>query len=747
MRQLRLTLVVSLALLLLASTLLSAPLGAQQPPSPAARADSAARLTIDRIFRRGDFDPDPAPTIRWMKDGRSYVDLRGAREGGGTDVLRIDLATGDTVVLASAATLAEGGKRLEIEDVRLSGDETKALLFHSSRPLVPHKEGGFYHLLDLKTGRLTPLARGAGARPMQHAKLSPDARRAAFVRDSDLWVVDLATGAERRLTRDGSETILNGITDWVYDEELDLEDAWAWSPDGRRIAYLRFDQSRVPQDPLVRDTAVSPGVTLYRHPKAGQPNSRVRAAVVDVATGVARALETGPDTGVYLARLGWSGDSVVIQRLPRRQDRVDVLMLSAATGRGRTVISERDTAWVDLQDQPVWLDGGRRFLWSSDRSGWRQIYLHERDGTLVRQVTLDGADVLGVQGVDEANGLVYVQAAWPDPTQKQIVRYPLAGGRGEPMSATPGTHALDVGPGAKWAVETYSRIHAPPTISAIELPSYAARRVLVANRRVKDNLARLDTRPPELFKLPLPDGTTLDAYRIVPTSFDSTRKYPVLLYVYGGPASPTVTDSWGDNRYHVHHLLAQRGYVVVSVDPHGAAWRGREWRKSTVGRLGLRESDDVIAAIRWMGTRPWADASRIAMWGRSYGGFMTALVAGRAGPLLKVAMPVVPVSDWRFYDSIYTERYMRTPAENPEGYRVTAPLTYASGVTARMLIVWSTGDDNVHPTNTVQYADKLIEAGTPFTMVMYPGRPHPLPGRATRAHWYGSMVQFVIDHL
>jgi dipeptidyl-peptidase 4 len=712
-----------------------------------ARSDSAARLTIDRIFRRGDFDPDPAPTIRWMQDGQSYVDLRSAT-GGGSDIVRVDLPTGDTTVLIAAAQIVGAdGKRLEIEDVALSSDETKALIAHDSRPLLPHKDGGFYHVVDLRTKRLTPLSRGP--LPLQHAKLSPDGRRAAFVRDNDLWLVDLSSGAERRLTRDGSETILNGISDWVYDEEFDIEDAWRWSPDSKRIAWIRFDQSRTPKDPLVRDTAVYPTVTFYRHAKPGQPNSRVRVGVVDVATGASRWLDIGADTSSYIPRLGWLGvDSVVVQRLPRRQNRIDVLMLSAATGRGRTVITERDSAYVDVQDQPVWIDGGRRFLWSSDRSGWRQIYLYERSGTLVRQITADGMDVVDIEGVDQAGRGVYVQVAAPDPTQKQIMRFNLdAAGPGTRVTETPGTHALDIGPGARWGVETYSRIHGPPTITAMSLAGTTARRVLVENARVKGNLARLDVRPPEFFRIPMPDGTVRDAYRIVPSSFDSTRKYPVLLYIYGGPANPTVTDAWGDNRYHFHHLLAQQGYIVVSVDPRGAAWRGRDFRKATQYRLGFLESEDILNAIRWLGSRAWVDASRIGMWGRSYGGFMTALVAGRAGTLLKVAMPVVLVADWRLYDSIYTERYMWLPDENPEGYRLTAPLTYVDGISARLLISWSTGDDNVHPTNTVQYVDRLVAAGKPFEMVLYPGRPHPLPGKPTRAHWYGSMMRFVLEHL
>ncbi|HVE79707.1 MAG TPA: S9 family peptidase [Gemmatimonadaceae bacterium] len=725
------------------------------PMALAAQAEQAdpARLTIERIFARGEFRSAALPDAHWLTDGTGYIDLRPA-EGGGTDVVRVDLRSGRVSVLAEAAALIDdAGRRLEVEEITLSGDQTKALLFHSSVRVWRQNTRGVYHVLDLATRRVTPVSRTPGLQ--MFAKFSPDGRRVAFVRANDLWVADWAAGTERRLTTDGSADIINGTTDWVYEEELGLRDAYRWSPDGRRIAYWRFDQSQVPAFPMVNELALYPDVATLRYPKAGEPNAAVRVGVMDLADGRTRWIDVGGDTGLYIPRMEWLGsDSLVIQRMPRRQNRVDVLVAAAATGAvARTLLADRDSAYVDVEDHPWWVRGGRQFLWSSDRSGWRQIYLYDRSGRVLRQVTADGADVLGVAGVDERRGHVYVTVAAPDPTQRQVWRYPLDGKTnasprdGERVTRDPGTHQLDVGPNARFAIGVYSTAATPPVARAYSLPGMRVERTLGADTAVAARVRALAARPPQFFKVPMPDGTVLDAYRIVPAGFDSTRRYPVLMYVYGGPASPTVNDAWGGNRYLWHQMLAQNGYVVVSVDNRGAAWRGRAFRKVTQLDLGASESRDQIDAARWLAERAWVDPQRIGLWGWSYGGYMSSLTAARAGDLFRAAIAVAPVTDWRLYDSIYTERYMWTPQENAGGYERSAPLSYAGGLTARFLLVHGTGDDNVHPQNSTQLAERLIEAGKPFYQLLYPNRTHSITGGNAQAHLYASLTSFLDDYL
>jgi dipeptidyl-peptidase-4 len=786
-----------LATRILVAALLAAPLGAQSAP-----------LTIDRIFRSGELAPDGGPDVRWLKDGRSWVEARPAAGGGrGVDIVRVDAVTGQATVLVEAAALVDADRRpIPVEAIELSPDERKALLFSNSVRVWRSNTRGVYHVVDFGTKMVMPVATGStlgGARPshaadsmsgqalgkqrggvtggvpsfvgrglasgaadpdlQMFAKFSPDSRSVAYVRGNNLWVTDLTTGLSRQLTTDGSDDVINGTTDWVYEEELGLRDAFRWSPDSKRLAYWRFDQSAVPAYPIVDETSAQyPIVSVERYPKAGAPNSRVTVGVVDVAAcpatdgqnGAAGAcatrwLSVGPDTGQYLARMEWvDDDSVAVQRLARKQDRLDVMLVSATTGAGRTVLTERDSAYVDVEgDAVTWLASGRRFLLRTDRSGWRQYVLYDRAGRAVRQITPDGADYLELAAVDEAAGVAYVLGAAPTPMERQLFACPLVRGSCRRVTTTPGTHALSVSPNAKLAVDVRSRLGEPPVVTLVELPSLRAVRTLEDNADVAARLAASGVRRPEFIQVPMPDGVQLDAYRIVPPAFDSTRKYPVLMYVYGGPAAPQVNDAWAGTRFLWHEMLAQRGYVVVVVDNRGAAWRGRDFRKVTQFQLGVRESQDQIDAARWIGRQSWGDAARIGIWGWSYGGYMTALTLSRGGTVFKAGMSVAPVVDWRYYDTIYTERFMWTPQQNAEGYKRSAVLSYVGGLTARFLLAHGTGDDNVHPQNSIVLANALEAANKPFSMLLYPNRTHSISGGNAQPHLFESLTRFVLENL
>ncbi|MEJ7760376.1 MAG: S9 family peptidase [Gemmatimonadaceae bacterium] len=714
-------------------------------PLAASAQGGASMLTVDRIFAGRDFQSAPLPSIHWLADGKSYLGTK-SNAAGGSDFVRVDLATGQTTLLVDAsAIVGAAGKRLDIENIDLSSDETKALLFHDSERVWRQNTRGVYHVLDIASRRIVPISTKPGLQ--MFAKFSPNGRQVAFVRGNNLWVSDLA-GGERQLTTDGSETIINGTTDWVYEEEFGLSDAFRWSPDGRRLAFWRFDQSGVPSFPMVDETGLYPAVAPLRYPKAGQPNSTVRLGIISIASGATKWLQvaTGPD--VYIPRMNWAGnDSVVVMRMPRRQNRSELLMASAVSGITRAMVTDSDSAYVDVED-PVWIGDGRQFLWLSDRSGWRQLYLHDRSGKLVRQVTQTGSDVLGVVKVDEPRGTVYVQVAAPNATQRQVFRYSLNGGPGTRVTQGDGSHTLNVGPGGRYAIDTHSSFGIPSTMSLQEFPSMRRVRVIEDNAALKQRLSATGIRAGGFFRLPAADGTTmLDAYRLVPSTFDSTKKYPVLMYVYGGPASPQVNDSWGGTRYLWHQSLTQKGYVVVVVDNRGAAWRGRDFRKMTQNQLGKLESDDQIAAARWLGQRSWADSARIGIWGWSYGGYMTAMATMRGGNLFRMGMSVAPVTDWRLYDTIYTERFMWTPQDNGAGYTASAPLTHVNGLTAKFLLVHGLGDDNVHPQNSVQLMQKLQLARKPFSLMLYPNKTHSISGAGGTLHLYDTLTRFVLENL
>lgn len=736
------------------ATALAAPTASAQVASVTSRAESprdaaaAAQLTVDRIFRGGEFRGATLPETHWLKDGVSFIDVRAANGGAGSEIIRTDAVTGKTMVLVPAAALVgSDGKLLQVEDMTLSDDETKALLFHDSERVWRANTKGQWTVVDFTTRKLTQIAPNTPAK--MFAKFSPDNRRVAYVRNNNLFVWDLASGTERQLTSDGSANIINGTTDWAYEEELDLRDAFRWSPDGAHLAFLRLDQGQVPTMTLVNQTdSLYPIIEQYKYPKAGEPNSKARIGVVAVDGGAPRWIDTGNDSLVYLPRLGWVGaDSVWVERLPRRQNRAELMIASIATGRTRPILADSDSAYVDVID-PVWVNNNRQVLILSDRSGWRQLYLYDRDGKLVRQVTRDGADVINVFGVDDKTGSVYVREAAPTPTQSQIYRYTLDGKSGARVSTLAGSYNMSLAPGGTYAAVTRSTLNTPPTMTLNELPTMREIRVLGGNSKLAANLTALGIAPATFLQIPSADGhTMLDAYRMVPASFDAKKKYPVLMYTYGGPANPQVSDAWSGSRWLFHQMLTQHGYVVVVADNRGAAWRGRDFRKMTQYHLGLAESDDQIAVAKWIGQQPWGDARRVGIWGWSYGGYNTAMSAFRGGSVFRMAMSVAPVTDWRFYDSIYTERFMWTPQENVQGYMVSAPLNYINGLTAKYLLIHGTGDDNVHPQNSFVLAQALQVARKPFEMMFFPNKTHAISGPGGTLTVYSLLERFVLENL
>ena len=734
--------------------LAAAPLGAQHPGAQHPGAQQPSReptpLTVDRIFRTGEFALAPLPETHWLKDGESFIDVRASDSGTGSEIVRTDAVTGKTTVLVPASALVgTDGQPLEVEDMTLSDDETKALLFHHSERVWRENTKGQWTVVDFATRKLTPISPGTSAK--MFAKFSPDNRRVAYVRDNNLYVWDLASGTERALTTDGSANVINGTTDWAYEEEFDLRDAFRWSPDGTRIAFWRFDQSRVPTMTLVNQTdSLYPIVEQYKYPKAGEPNSVVKIGVVTVDGGATRWMNVGTDAdpSLYVPRMGWSGaDSVWIERMPRRQNRAELLMASAATGATRTILTDTDSAYVDVVD-PEWVSGGTQVLWTSDRSGWRQLFLYDRSGKLVRQLTQDGADVTAIVGVDEATGSVYVREAAPTPMEGQIYRYALAGGVGTRITQRSGTYDMSLAPGGRYAAVTWSALNAAPDERLYAMPSMREVRVLGDNQRFMRNLAAQHLSPATFIKVPSADGhTMLDAYRIVPADFDSTKKYPTLMYTYGGPAAAQVVDEWSGSRWLFHQMLAQHGYVVIVADNRGSAWRGSHFRKLTQWRLGLAESDDQIAVAKWIGRQSWGDPARVGIWGWSYGGYNTAMSAFRGGRTFKVAMSVAPVTDWRFYDTIYTERFMGTPQENPEGYKVSSPLQYAAGLTAKYFLAFGTGDDNVHPQNSFVLTQQLEILRKPFSVMFFPNKTHAIAGLGGTLTIFTDLERFVLENL
>jgi dipeptidyl-peptidase-4 len=722
---------------------------------PATAADMLRRLYASRDFASQGFGP-----ARWMSGGAAYTTVEpSALVPGAQDIVRYETATGARSVLVSARQLVpkDAQTPLDIDDYEWSQGDSSLLVFTNTRKVWRRNTRGDYWVLGRSSGSLRKLGGpDAAEATLMYAKFSPQGDRVAYVRGGDIYVERLADGTITRLTADADSLHVNGMTDWVYEEEFDLRDAFRWSPDGTKIAFWRFDMTGVRTFTLINDTdSLYPFTIPIQYPKTGTPNSAVRAGIVSADGGSTTWIYFADDArDNYLPRMAWVGSKeLVLQRMNRQQNTNRVMLADAVTGGTRVLLTERDSAWLDVVDEIDWLPGNTRFLWPSERDGWRHVYTVARDGSRPVLITPGSFDVIDIAAVDAAGGWLYYIASPANATQRYLYRTRLDGG-GRPERLTPaeatGTHAYDISPGARWAIHTASRFDSPPITDLVRLPSHQVVRTLVENAALRVAVDSLITRPTEFFTVKVGDGQSLDGWMIRPRSFDSTKTYPVLMYVYGEPAGQTVLDRWSGTGALWHRMLADHGYVVASVDNRGTpAPRGRAWRKVVYGRIGVissREQADAVQALTR--ARPYLDSTRVAIWGWSGGGSSTLQALFRYPEVYQVGMSVAPVPDQRLYDTIYQERYMGLPSENGEGYRLGSAITFADGLRGRLLLVHGSGDDNVHYQGTERLVNRLVALGKQFDLMVYPNRSHCVcEGRGTSLHVYSLLTRYLLEHL
>ena len=735
---------------------LGSTLAAQRP------AADTSLLTVDRIFGSPEFRGGTFGPLAWLADGGYTTLERAAGNKPGRDIVRYDTETGLKTILVPATRLVPPGDStpLDIEEYTWSPDGRRLLIFTNSQQVWRTNTRGDYWVLDLAGWTLKKLGGTGPASTLMFAKFSPDGGRVGWVRygEYNLYVEDIASGKLTQLTRDGSRTTINGTFDWVYEEELGLQDGWRWSPDGQSIAYWQLDATGV-RDFLLYDVTDSlyAFTTPVQYPKAGQTNSASRVGVVSATEGGGETRWInipGDPRNNYVARMEWvpgrSSKELVIQHMNRLQDTLHVMLADVQTGIVRTAFTETDNAWIEQFDQLRFLNGGKEILWESERSGWTQLYLMPKDGGVPRPLTSGEFDVLGVQRVDTIGKWVYYIASPDNPTQRYLFRISYAKrGPAERITPTtePGFHTYNMSPGGRYAVHVYSRFGVPPTTTLVSLPDNHMIRPLVDNAALKAKVAGLRLGATEFRQVDIGGGIKLNAWFIKPPNFDSTARYPVLFYVYGGPGSQTVTDNWGGQNYLWYQMLAQRGYIVASVDNRGTGARGRAWRKLIYRQMGVVETQDQAAAARAVGRLPFVDSTRIGIWGWSYGGFMTLNTLTQAPDVYRMGIAVAPVTHWKYYDTIYTERYNGLPQDNAAGYDKGSPLTYAKNLKGRLLIVHGSGDDNVHFQNTEAMVNALVAADRPFSLMVYPNRTHSISGGTTRQHLYTLLTRFVEENL
>jgi dipeptidyl-peptidase-4 len=731
--------------------------------APLAQAPAPLEAQLERIFKTREYDPPRFGPARWLPDGASYTVLERTRDGA-QEIVRYDAATGARSVLVPTSRLVPpGGTPLDVDDYAWSVDGRRLLIFTNTRRVWRQNTRGDYWVLDLPDGRLTKIGAGAPESTLMFAKFSPDGTRVGYVRQNDIYVEDLADGAIVRLTLDGSETTINGTFDWVYEEELGVRDGFRWSPDGKRIAFWQFDTTGVGTFTLINTTdSLYPTLTRIPYPKVGTANSAVRIGVIDAAgpstplraSGATRWMKTpGDPRETYLARMEWIGNGEIsIQQLNRLQNRNDFLIASAESGEVRRAFRDESTTWVEVVDEVRWIDGGTAFLWISERHGWQHVYRVTRERGEATSITRFDADVIDVAGVDEKGGWLYFSASPGDATRRYLYRSRL-NGSGTPARVTPeqpGTHTYDVSPTARLAFHTYSTFDRPPVIDVIDLPSHTPLRKLTDTATLEKKLKTVVEPPVEFFTVAVNGGVTLDGWMLKPASIDSSKRYPVIVFVYGEPAGQTVTDRWSGSRALFHRALADAGYVVLSVDNRGTpAPKGTAWRKVVYGSVGELSSKEQAAAIRALTKRhPFLDPDRVGIWGWSGGGTNTLNALFRFPDIYKVGVSVAPVPDQQLYDTIYQERYMGLPKDNADGYRRGSSINFADGLKGRLLLVHGSGDDNVHYQGTERLVNTLIGLGKPFDLMVYPNRSHSISeGAGTTHHVYSLIARYFLEHL
>jgi dipeptidyl-peptidase-4 len=743
--------------------------------------ESAKKLTVERIYSEPNLSGHTLRGLAWTPDGKrvSFLDARGS---GAEDADEDGVENGP-----QAKQKKEKNAALWIVDAKaderrilISGERLASML--PENPSAPSQATGLGRhapadyqwapggaallfqgpnaLVWFELKSKSPRTLVSGKTVLADPKISPDSKFVSFIRDHNLWLVNVADGKERAITRDGLEEIRKGELDWVYPEELDIKTAYWWAPDSSAIAYLEMDERKVAQYPLVDFASFEGKADMERYPPAGGANPVVHVFVAPLTGEQAKRMDTGSETDQYIPRVNWLPDSkhVAIQRLNRAQTTLDLMIADAATGASRVALTEKDQYWINVSDDLRFLQDGQRFLWSSERSGYRHIYLYNLDGKELAQLTEGDWEVSAIEAVDEGAGLIYFTATEKSPMERHVYRVGLDGSGFTRITKEAGTHAVNfalnagsppgvasnAGASVSAFIDTYSNTMNPPRQDLLR-PDGS--RIAVLNENKVSELASYRLSPVEFLQVKSHDGAMLNAWMIKPPNFDPHRKYPVLVYTYGGPHAQVVTNEWGRSTFLWHQLMAQKGYIIFALDNRGAAGRGHLFEEPIHFRLGAQELSDQRDGAGYLKSLPYVDANRMGIWGWSYGGHMTLHAMFEDWNDFKAGFAGGPVTDWHYYDSIYTERYIGLLPQNEEFYQASSPIQKLKQLRGKLLIAHGTGDDNVHFANTLALTNELIENGKYVEVLPFPGRGHGVTDAPARRLLMERVTRFFLDNL
>jgi len=690
-------------------------------------------FTLEDIFQKYIFRVASVPGFNGMKDGRQYTRMDK------DDLKSYDLATGKETGL-----VFPNPKGLRIEDYALSNNERKLLIYTEGENIYRRSVLYRVFVYDRDKNELTLL----DSAKVLHATFSPDGSKVAYVKDNNLYYRELNSGKTVAVTTDGVHNqIINGNCDWVYEEEFSFTRAYDWSPNGDYLAYYRFDERAVPQYTMAIYDSLYPTQYTYKYPKAGEPNSLIQIKFFSLKNGQTTVADVGPETDQYIPRIRWTpGNQLLIFRMNRLQNKLGYLLANAASGASGVIYTETNPYYIEIDDNLTFLEAEKAFVFTSEKDGWNHVYYYNWDSKKEKLLTPGNYDVETVTGVDAKKGIVYYTAARVTPTQREFYSVQISNGKTRQLTAQNGMHAITPIAGLNYFLDQYSTHTYPPVYQLIDASGKVVR-VLEDNQKLRNQMKEYRWGKTEFTQLKGSGNDVFNSWIIYPPDFDKNKKYPVLMYQYSGPASQQVLDQFPVGYYWWHQLLASKGYIIVCTDPTGTGMRGEAFRKKTYRQLGKYESEAMIDVARNLGELSYVDKNRIGIWGWSYGGFMSATCILKGNDVFKAAVSVAPVTNWRYYDNIYTERYMRTPQENPSGYDDNSPVFMANRLKGKFLLIHGTADDNVHFQNSVMLVDRLVAANKEFEAEYYPNRNHGIGGGNARYHLFRRVTKFIEENL
>ncbi|NDC40217.1 MAG: S9 family peptidase [Chitinophagia bacterium] len=700
-------------------------------------------ITLEDLYKNFTFAVKDVPGFNALHDGQRYTRLD---EVNGRQLIRVfDLQTGKELnTIFDNSLLKAPYNNVKIEAYAFSEQEDKVLLFTENQNVYRRSVLSRVYVFDIATGTVTPL----DDQKVLHATFSPDGVNVAFVKNNNLYIRNLNTNQVTAVTADGeTNKVINGNCDWVYEEEFSFSRAFEWNSDGSCLAYYRFDEREVPYFTMAKYGGLYPEQYTFKYPKAGEKNSVIQIRMYHVASGKTVTADIGPERDQYIPQIQWTTNprQLCITRLNRLQNHLELLLTLSQDGTTKVIYNESNARYINVDDKVEFLPDNKSLLFTSQRDGYNHIYWYNWNKRQLKDLTPGKYDISSIVSVNTDQNLVYYTAAESSPLVRNLYSVQYRTGDITCITKQKGTHVITPCAGNRFFLDKCSRIDAVPVYNLIDSRGQLVR-TLEDNKALAEKMTQYALGHIGLTKIKCPTNT-LNAWMITPPDFDSNKKYPVLMYQYSGPGSQEVADRFPVGNFWWHQMLAEKGYIVLCVDGTGTGFRGEEFCKKTYLQLGKYESDDQIAAARVVGKWKFVDASRIGIWGWSYGGFMSSTCLMKGNDVFKAAIAVAPVTNWRYYDNIYTERYMRTPQENPDGYDNNSPVKMVNGLKGKYLLIHGTADDNVHFQNSVMLVDALIKANKDFDSEYYPDKNHGISGGNTRLHLYRRMTNFILENL